>query len=73
MGTHQDEPLRGALFVLDHFKVSHSITNHFSFYLFPSIVKDIHIIGSLSIISFSYEHLQIKLCVICLFVQPHNV
>jgi hypothetical protein len=58
--------------VLDHFKVLHSITNHFPPCLFSSIVKEIHIIGSLSIVSFAYEHLQIKFCAIGIFIQPHK-
>jgi hypothetical protein len=46
MGTHQGDPLGRALFTLAHFKALHSTTNHFPSYLFPSIVNDIHIIGS---------------------------
>jgi len=56
-GTRQGDPLRGALFVLTHFKALHSITSHFLFCLFPSIAGDIHIIGPPSIISSTYEHL----------------
>jgi hypothetical protein len=29
MGTHQGDPLGGALFVFAHFKALHSIVNHF--------------------------------------------
>ncbi len=32
MGTHQGDPLGGALFALTHFKALHSIANHFPFY-----------------------------------------
>jgi len=48
--------LGGALFVLAHFKVLCFTSNHFSFCLFPSILDDTHIIGPLSIVSFTYEH-----------------
>jgi hypothetical protein len=70
MGTHQGDPLRGALFVLIHFKALCFIVNHFPFCLFPSIVDDIHIRGPLSIVLFIYEHFKTKLCVIGLFPQP---
>jgi hypothetical protein len=50
MGTHQGDPLGGALFVL------HSTTSHFSFLLFSSIIDDIHIIGPFLIVSSTYEH-----------------
>jgi len=44
MGTHQGDPLGGALFTLAHFRALHSIVNHFPCYLFPSTVDDTHII-----------------------------
>jgi len=56
MGTHQGDPLGGALFTLAHFRALHSMVNCFLFYLFPSIVDDTHIISSFSIVSFAYEH-----------------
>jgi hypothetical protein len=40
--------------------------------LFPSIVDDTHIIGSLSILSFAYGHFQTKLCAIGLSIQPQK-
>jgi hypothetical protein len=70
MGICQVDPLGGALFISIHFRTLHYIINHFLFYLFPSIVDDIHIIGPPSIISSTYEHFQIELCVIGLFIQP---
>jgi hypothetical protein len=45
MGTHQSDPLRGALFALTHFRALHSTFSHFPFSLFPSIANDTHIIG----------------------------
>jgi hypothetical protein len=45
MGTRQGDPLRGALFVLIHFKALCFIISHFPFCLFPYIVDDIHITG----------------------------
>jgi putative effector of murein hydrolase len=70
MGTHQSDPLGGALFALTHFRALCFTTSHFPFYLFPSIINDNHIIAMLSIVSFTYEHFQIELCVIGLFIQP---
>jgi hypothetical protein len=56
MGIHQSDPLREALFTLAHFRALRSPTNHFPFYLFPSIIDDTHIIGPPLIVSFAYEH-----------------
>ncbi len=56
MGTRQGDPLGGALFALVHFRVLCSITSHFPFCLFPSIIDDIHIISPPSIVSSAYEH-----------------
>jgi hypothetical protein len=36
------------------------------------MVNDTHIIGPLSIVSFTYEHFQIELHVIGLFIEPHK-
>ncbi len=72
MGTHQNDPSRRALFALTHFKALYSITNHFFYYLFPSITIDNHIIGPPSIISSAYEHFQTKFCVIGFSIQPHK-
>ncbi len=41
-------------------------------YIFPSIIDDTHIISPPSIISFTYEHFQIELYVIGLFIQPQK-
>jgi hypothetical protein len=62
----------GKLFALAHFKALHSIISHFPFYLFPSIVDNIHIIDPLSIVSFAYEHFQTKLHEIDLSIQPQK-
>jgi hypothetical protein len=73
MGTRQINPLGGgALFALTHFKVLRSIVNHFLSCLFPSIADDIDVIRPPSIISSAYEHLQTKLCLIGLSIQPHK-
>jgi hypothetical protein len=56
MGICQCDPLGGALFALAHFKALHFIVSYFPSCLFPSITNDIHKIGSLSIISYVYEH-----------------
>jgi hypothetical protein len=56
MGTHQGDPLGGALFALTHFRALSSIVSCFPSYLFSSIVDDTHIIGPPSIVSFEYEH-----------------
>jgi hypothetical protein len=45
MGTHQGDPLGGALFALTHFRALCSIVSHFLFYLFSFITNDKHIIG----------------------------
>jgi hypothetical protein len=45
MGTHQGDPLGGALFSLIHFKVLRFTTSHFPSCLFPPIVDDMHIIA----------------------------
>jgi hypothetical protein len=50
MGTYQNDPLEGALFVLAHFRALRFIANCFPFCLFPSIANDIHIIGPILII-----------------------
>jgi hypothetical protein len=55
MGIHQGDLLGGALFVLVNFKVLHFIINHFPSCLLPSIVDDIHIIGPLLIVLFTYD------------------
>jgi hypothetical protein len=72
MGTRQGDPLGGALFALIHFRVLHSIDNHFPSCLFQSITDDIHIIGPPSIVSFAYEHFKTKLCAIGLSIQLHK-
>jgi hypothetical protein len=56
MGTHQGDLLGGALYVLTHFRALCSIARSFSSYVFPSIAHNTHIIGPLSIVSFTYEH-----------------
>jgi hypothetical protein len=61
MGTCQDDPLGGALFVLLHFKVLCSTASHFSSCLFSYITNDIHIISPHSIVSSTYEHFQVEL------------
>jgi hypothetical protein len=71
MGTHQNDPMGGALFTLTHFRALRS-TSHFPSYLFSSIANDTHIIGSPSIMSSTYEHFQIELHVISLFIQPYK-
>jgi hypothetical protein len=48
------------------------IVHHSSSYLFPSIIDNIHIIGRLSIVSFTYEHFQTEFHVISLSIQPHK-
>jgi hypothetical protein len=68
MGIHQGELLGGALFVLAHFRALRSTINHFPSCLFPSIVNDIHIISPLSIVSSTYEHFQIELCAMSLYI-----
>jgi len=69
MRTRQGDPLGAALFALTHFKALRSL-NHFPSFIFPSITNDIHIIGPLSIISFTYKHFQTKLHAIGLFIHP---
>jgi hypothetical protein len=69
MGTHQNDPMGGALFTLTHFKTLHSTTSHFPSYLFSSIIDHIHIISSPSIMSYTYEHFQIELHAINLIIQ----
>jgi len=39
MGTHQGDPLQGALFALAHFRALDSTINHFPSCLFPSMCK----------------------------------
>jgi hypothetical protein len=68
MGIHQGELLGGALFVLAHFRALRSTINHFPSCLFPSIVDDIHIIDPLSIVSSTYEHFQIELRAMSLYI-----
>jgi hypothetical protein len=60
METHQNDPLKSALFTLTHFATLHSTASHFPSCLFPYIVDDIHIIGPPSIISFAYEHSKLN-------------
>jgi hypothetical protein len=72
MGTCQGDALARALFALAHFRALHSIVSHFPSRLFPSIVDDTHIVSFLFIVSFTYEHFQIKLHVIGLFIQLHK-
>jgi hypothetical protein len=56
MGTCQGDPLGRALFVLAHFRVLYSTTNHFPSCLFPSNANNTHIIGPSLIVSSGYEH-----------------
>jgi hypothetical protein len=56
MRTCQGDPLGRALFTLAHFTALCYTISGFLFYLFPSNVNDIHMISSLSIVSFAYEH-----------------
>jgi hypothetical protein len=55
MGIRQGDHLKGALFALTHFRPLHFTINFFPFYLFPSIIDDIHIVSPLSIVSSTYE------------------
>jgi hypothetical protein len=72
MGIRQCDLLGGALFPLTHFRALCSTTSHFPSCLFPSIIDDTQIIGPLSIVSSTYEHFQIELCVIGFFIQPQK-
>jgi hypothetical protein len=68
MGTHQGDPLGGALFTLTHFKALHSITN--LFFLSISIHCRWHSrYQPRSIVSFTYEHFYIEFHAIGLFIQ----
>jgi hypothetical protein len=69
MGTCQNDPLRGALFALGHFRALHFIASCFPYCLFPSIINETHIIGPPLIISSAYEHFKIKFRVIGLFIK----
>ncbi len=73
MGICQCDFFGGALFALAHFRALCSTTSHFPSCLFPSIIDDTQIIGLLSIVSSTYEHFQIELCVIGLFIQPQKM
>jgi hypothetical protein len=73
MGTHQGDPLGGALFVLAHFKALCYIVSHFISCMFLSIVDDIHITGLLSIVSFAYEHFKTKLHAMDVLLNFRNV
>ncbi len=70
MGTRQGDLLKKTLFVLVHFKILCSTSNHFPSCLFPSIINDIHVISLLSIVSSTYDHFQIELCEISISIQP---
>jgi hypothetical protein len=59
---HEGDPLRGPLFALIHFRALCSITNHFPFCLFPSIINDIHIINPLSTVLSTYALSNSTLC-----------
>jgi hypothetical protein len=71
IAIRQVDPWGGGvrLFVSAHFKALHSIASLFPSCLFPSIVDDIHSIGPLSIVSFTYEHFQTELRAIGLSIQ----
>jgi hypothetical protein len=56
MGTYQGDHLGWALFALIHFRALRFIANHFLFYIFPSIIDDIHMTGPPFILSFAYGH-----------------
>jgi hypothetical protein len=60
MGTHQGDPLGGALFALTHLKALRSKTNHFPSYLFPSITDDIHIIGPIPLYLLHMDTFRLK-------------
>ncbi len=70
MRTCQGDLLGRELFALVHLGALHFTTNHFLYCLFPSIVDHIHIIGPLSIVSSTYEHFQIELGAIDIFIEP---
>ncbi len=53
MGIHLGDPLRGALFILIHFKALNFTVSHFLSYLFASSASSIHIITPPSIVSFA--------------------
>ncbi len=57
---------------ISHFRALRSTTSHFPACLFLSIMDDIHIIVPPSIVSFTYEHLKIKLHAIGPSIQPHK-
>ncbi len=72
METRQGDPLGRALFALTHFKTLCSIASHLFTCLFLSIINDTHIIGPLSITSFTYEHFQTKFRALGIYIQPHK-
>ncbi len=72
MGICQGDHLGRVIFSLTHLKALSSIVSHFPSCLFPSIVNETHIIGPPSIVSFTYEHFQIKLHAIGFSIQPQK-
>jgi hypothetical protein len=62
--TKQGDPLEGLLFALAHYwTFLKTIAQAFN-YIFPSLVDDTHIVGPLSEITFTFDHLSTQLTLV---------
>ncbi|KAL2634830.1 hypothetical protein R1flu_006309 [Riccia fluitans] len=69
-GTHQGDPLGGALFALAHLRALRTTASEHPLCLFPSLADDTHIVGPLEAIMPPFHTLEGHLSVVDLTVQP---
>ncbi|KAL2610010.1 hypothetical protein R1flu_028583 [Riccia fluitans] len=69
-GTHQGDPLGGALFALGHLRALRTMASEHPLCLFPSLADDTHIVGPLEAIVPTFHTLEDHLLAVGLTVQP---
>ncbi len=68
-GTTQDDPLRGPLFLLAHYRAFVKTIMWAPNYVFPSLTNNIHILGPTSKNTHTFDHLLTQLTLVGLKVK----
>jgi hypothetical protein len=69
LGMRQGDPLRGPLFILAHYRAFIKTITRTPNYIFPSLADDIHIMGLMSQITHTFDHLLTQLTLVGLKVK----
>jgi len=67
--TRHGDPLKGPLFTLAHYQAFLKTITQAPIYIFPSLTNDIHIVGLLSEITHTFDHLSTQLAQVGLRVN----